>query len=71
MESNQDVAKDILGAWLWIALMLAGRNRAGSLENLVPRSSQQMGYKLAKLSFKGETTAEMISVEEEPVKDAT
>ena len=51
--------------------MLAGRNRAGSLENLVPRSSQQMGYKLAKLSFKGETTAEMISVEEEPVKDAT
>ena len=51
--------------------MLSGRNRAGSLENLVPRSSQQMGYKLSKLSFKGETTAEMISVEEEPVKDAT
>jgi len=30
-----------------------------------------MGYKLAKLSFKGGTTAETTSVEEEPVKDAT
>ena len=30
-----------------------------------------MGYKLAKLLFKGGTTAETTSVEEEPVKDAT
>ena len=30
--------------------------------------SQQIGYKLAKLSFKGGTTSETTSVEEEPVR---
>ena len=51
-----------------------GRNRGWFFRKLGTKkecSSQQMGYKLAKLLFKGGTTAETTSVEEEPVKDAT
>ena len=48
-----------------------GRNRGWFFRKLGSKKeggSQQIGYKLAKLSFKGGATAETNSVEEEPGK---